>query len=298
MTRLTWILLGAVALVVAWQLARGARAFRSEFRAMHPARARVARPADADALGLVDVRFPARDGATIAGWYAPSRTGAALLLCGGSGDDRTGMLAQARLLAGAGYGVLLFDWPGSGESGGRMRVGAPEHAAVEGALDWLAARTDVHDGRVGLLAFSLGTYIATPVAVADGRVRALVLEGAFPDVDEQTRVEYAHAGPASSWGAVLGTRAGGLRLEGPRPTEIIGRFAPRPVLFIMGTADRVVPPALTRVVFGAAREPRELWEIAGAAHGDYLDVDPTFGPRLLEFLGRTLAEPAAVPTAR
>ena len=43
-------------------------------------------------------------------------------------------------------------------------------------------------------------------------------------------------------------------------------LAPRPLLVIHGTADRVVPAVLSERLFALAREPKELWLIAGAGH--------------------------------
>ena len=63
-----------------------------------------------------------RDGITIAGSYIPSRNGAAVIAFPG----RSGPQAHARMLARHGYGVLLFDLRGDGESRGRserFRVG-------------------------------------------------------------------------------------------------------------------------------------------------------------------------------
>ncbi len=59
------------------------------------------------------------DGLRLRGWYVPSRNGAAVALLHGTGGNRTGVAAHARLLARRGYGVLLFDLRGHGASDGR-----------------------------------------------------------------------------------------------------------------------------------------------------------------------------------
>ena len=46
---------------------------------------------------------------TSSGWYVPSRNGAAIVLVHGGGGDRQGTILHARMLAKAGYGVLLYD---------------------------------------------------------------------------------------------------------------------------------------------------------------------------------------------
>jgi hypothetical protein len=70
------------------------------------------------------VAFPASDGVRLSGWYVPSRNGAAIVLVHGGGGDRQGTVRHARMLAKAGYGVLLYDARGRGESAGtRTRSG-------------------------------------------------------------------------------------------------------------------------------------------------------------------------------
>ena len=75
-------------------------------------------PIPATPTGYEDVEFDAVDGLRLSGWYAPSRNGAAVVLVHGGGGDRTGPLDHARLLRRHGYGVLLYDSRGRGESEG------------------------------------------------------------------------------------------------------------------------------------------------------------------------------------
>src|SRR5579864_3903519 len=63
-------------------------------------------------LGLHQVCFPARTGSSLAGWYAPSRNRAAVVLVHGTGADRSSLLAETRILAAAGFGALALDLPG------------------------------------------------------------------------------------------------------------------------------------------------------------------------------------------
>ena len=61
------------------------------------------------------------------------------MLLHGSGSTRSAVLDQAAVLAEGGYGVLLFDARGHGESGGRaMDFGWYGDADIAGALDYLA----------------------------------------------------------------------------------------------------------------------------------------------------------------
>ena len=93
-------------------------------------------PINQAALGLPHERvtFPASDGVRLSGWYIASRNGAAIVLVHGGGGDRQGTIRHARMLAEAGYGVLLYDARGRGESAGhenavRLAAGTATSAA-------------------------------------------------------------------------------------------------------------------------------------------------------------------------
>src|SRR5262245_22106087 len=71
--------------------------------------------------GLRAVSFVMNNGIRLAAWYAPPSNGAAVIVTHGTNSDRSTMLPELRMLAEAGYGVLGFDWPGLGASGGEVR---------------------------------------------------------------------------------------------------------------------------------------------------------------------------------
>lgn len=286
------IFLVALTLIVGWQVMRGARAARFEYNIFRTPRRVPQRPPDAAELGLRDVEFPSADGSTsLKGWYIASRTGAVVVAVGGSAADRTAMLEYARLLEAGGTGVLLFDWPGCGESGGKIGFGPAERDAIRGAVSFVSRQPDLRDGRIGLLGFSLGAHMAFHAASDDQRVRALVVEGVFGDPWQQARAEYGGSGPAATWGALLGDYLAGVEWEPPDAAPAAARIAPRPFLIVAGTDDHTVPAHLSREVFDLASEPKTFWLIDGAGHGEYLTSDRSYGTRL-----RTYIEGALAPT--
>ncbi|MGH9176873.1 MAG: hypothetical protein ACRD1H_21065, partial [Vicinamibacterales bacterium] len=68
-------------------------------------------------LAYEDVTFRGGDGLSLAGWYIPSSNGAAIIALPGI-NTRVGVIRHAAFLAQHGYGVLLFDKRGAGESEG------------------------------------------------------------------------------------------------------------------------------------------------------------------------------------
>lgn len=267
---------------------RGVRAYRLERRQFIPRHATITPPPDARALGLVDLDVHTSDGTQIGAWRIPSRNGATIILCQGSASDRTAMLDDARALSALGFGIVLFDWPGTGESMGRVRYAAPERDALRAVLDLLTAERP-EGADIGVYAFSMGAQTAIQVAAADPRIEALVVAGAFDDPLIQTRHEYARYGPFAVWAALRALREADFPERGiAPPVALVSAIAPRPLLVVAGSDDRAVPAVLSRHLHEAARPPKELWIIDGAGHGAYDRADPTYYERLGAFFARAL----------
>src|SRR5699024_166957 len=84
------------------------------FAAAYPPRPAAGEPPS----GATWASMTAADGTALAGWYIPSRNGAAVVLRHGAGSTSSHTIAQARVLQAAEYGVLLTDARGHGASGG------------------------------------------------------------------------------------------------------------------------------------------------------------------------------------
>ena len=287
MRRAALVLITLLVALGALPVSHGVRAYLTRRNAYTPRRWAVQRPPDAASLGLRDVRFTGRDGTRLAGWYRRSRNGAVVILTHGSDADRSSMLDEGRPLAAAGFGLLFFDWPGHGESEGRIELGPTERAALLGAVDLVLEQSDITQRRVGLLGFSDGAYLAAEVAPSEPRIGALLLEGGYGNVEEQIRAEFAGAGWLAQWGAVLASRR--MRMHAPRrPTDVASRFPPPRTAIVSGTADHTVPTALGRELYDAQRNPREFWVIQGVGHGGYARGDPKYAARMVDFFQRAL----------
>ncbi len=90
-------------------------------------------------LAYSSVAVRTADGVDLAGWYLPSSNGAAVVLLHGAGSTRSNVLDEAEVLARNGFGVLMIDARGHGESGGRaMDFGWHGDADVAAATAFLA----------------------------------------------------------------------------------------------------------------------------------------------------------------
>src|SRR5262245_30287749 len=95
----------------------GVRAALSEIHAdFRPVLTRPALPVEGALAASRSVVFHDAAGDEIHGWWLPSKNGAAVIFLHGTGADRAQLVPQAEVVARLGYGVLLYDSPGHGES--------------------------------------------------------------------------------------------------------------------------------------------------------------------------------------
>ena len=285
-----YIAIGILAVALLAGLYVAAKSFRDEradyirtpptFLSLHPERTGIP--------GLAEISFPSAAGIPLAGWYAPSRNRAAIVLVHGTSADRSSLLQETRLLSDAGFGVLGLDLPGQGRSEGRTRWGEPERQAISGAVNWLSTRADVDPRRIGGFGLSMGAYVLTQAAVLDMRLRSVVLASLPNDVVEQNWLATERWGLLTQIPCYLALRLYGQSLD-MMPKDIIGRIAPRPVFLLAGDLDTLVPPFMSRQLFAAAGKQAQLWVVPGAHHSDYEHAAPhEYRTRLMDFFTRTL----------
>jgi uncharacterized protein len=246
------------------------------------------------ALAYEDVRLTATDGVELAAWYVPSTNGAAVVLLHGAGSNRSSELDHAAALATHGYGVLLLDARGQGESDGdAMLWGWYGTRDVEPAVDFLAARTDVLDGRIGVVGMSMGAEQAINAGGADARIRAIVAEGASGQRPANEGADMSGIGGLLpryvDW---VGVHATELITSAPRPPALadsLATMAPRPA-FVIAAGDVTMEQDAARAFTEAAPRSVEVWVAADAGHTAAYDVHPDeWTARVTTFLDRSLA---------
>ncbi len=284
-----------VLLVLGIASAAGRIALRN-YRAAHslleadPPSPLLAAPQRTGIHGLSSVSFPTRKAdLTLAGWYIPSTNGATVLIAHGTNSDRSTMLPELRLLSAAGFGVLALEWPGMGGSAGVIRWDDQARDALRAAIDWLVRQPGVSPDRIGGLGFSIGGYTMTQVAATDSRLRAIAIEAAPPNFEDYLQVHHSRWGIVSLAPARRALRDSGLFDPDATAGRLVARIAPRPMLFLAGTVDQEVPQALVLKLYSAAGEPKSLWIVDGADHGNYAAVaGEAYARRLTDFFGQAL----------
>lgn len=262
------MLVGLIAVASAWPLVIAGRAFVYEYRSFEVGR----RSSD---LARAQAEFPRLEAFTlpsgkdrVAAWYLPGTRRAAVIVAHGYGAVREDMMPEIRILQECGIGVLAFDWPGQGESTGRMLYGAPEIGAVRAAVDYIARRPDVDPARIGAYGFSMGGYLLAQSAASDPRIAALAVGATMPSLQWYTNYEYAAQGRLAQWAARVAGRLRGS-VDEPESLEERMKTFKRPLLVVAGERDAVVPAWAARRLHDHAAGPREWLLISGAEHGGY-----------------------------
>jgi pimeloyl-ACP methyl ester carboxylesterase len=236
-----------------------------------------------------DVSFTTSDGLELHGWYVPSRNRAAVIVFPGRGGNPA---AHARMLAGHGYGALLFDNRGHGVSDGDANVlgwgGEPD---VRAAIDFLSRRTDVDPRRIGGLGLSVGGELMLQAAAHTKALHAVVSEGAGA---RSYKEDWETNGPAK-WiaapftiSSMIATAVFSNSLPPEKLHDLVAKIAPRPVFFIFATHGQGGED-MNPQYYALAGEPKELWEIGDAKHVGGLAARPAeYERRVIAFFDRAL----------
>jgi alpha-beta hydrolase superfamily lysophospholipase len=235
------------------------------------------------------------DGLRLVGWaVTPPRPRATVALFHGLRANRAQTLDRTAFLYAEGYRCVAFDHRGHGESGGRRTsFGYYESRDVRAVLDLIRRRWPWEPHAA--LGISMG---AAALCFAGRRAHgfdAVVLESLYHDLRSAFSTRIGTNYPAwfrrFSGGTVWVTeRRLGVRLQQVAPAEHIAELAPAPVLLVTGAEDCHAPPEDACRLFERCQEPRELWVVPDAGHGDvYEKGGPLYQQRVLGFLKRWLA---------
>ncbi len=246
-----------------------------------PVHTRVVRPADLPPA-TQDVAFLGGDNLMLRGWYIPPQNGTIVILLHGYFADRTQMLFHTHHLTRSGYGVLLYDERGAGESDGSQRsFGWRDVDDVGGALAFLKdkAKSFVIGG------CSIGGQIALRATARYSQLQAVLADG-------PAMVSIEDLPDATDWEGTLALRYHwfidrllelhvGMTAP-PSVMAIIGKIAPRPIMLFAGA--RGSEKFHIRMYQQEAGSNAQLWEIPGATHCDGPTAFPTeYARRMVNF---------------
>ena len=236
-----------------------------------------------------NVSFETSDGLTLKGWFVPSKNGATVIAFPG----RKGPQKHARMLIGHGYGVLLLDRRGEGESEGDPNTfGFAGDKDLHAAVAFLQRRPDVDANRIGGLGLSVGGEMLIEAAAESDAFKAVVSEGG-----SGRSVRDLLANPGNTFDEIpsyLTSTASTALFSNHLPPatleSLVPRIAPRSLFLIyakhgQGGSEK----APNRSFYAKAGEPKAIWEVPVGDHTDGITVRPKeYERRVIGFFDRAL----------
>ncbi len=172
-----------------------------------------------------------------------------------------------------GFAVLIFNFRGTGDSGGNLDI-LGWTRDLKAVIDYLCALPEVDKSRLSLLGFSGGAAVSIYVASQDNRASSVVACACpaeftfFTKVDEPQSVidhfrsigairdnDFPHS--AQEW-------LGGFELVSP--IDYVAGISPRPLLLVHGSRDETVGVSDAHKLYTRAGEPKQLVIVDGAEH--------------------------------
>jgi alpha-beta hydrolase superfamily lysophospholipase len=257
---------------------------------------------DPQELGLTvtPVSFTSADGVDLSGWWNAGQPDMpAILFCHGLNRSRLEMLQRAAESNRKGYGVLLFDVRNHGESGrGHTTLGIHESRDVCAASRFV--REAAPERPQLLWGVSMGASTALLAAGSCGGFSGVAADSSFLSFRETIshHLSLIFGIPpfpiANLITAITAWRVGFDPDDGD-VEDAVRKLGDVPVLFIAGSEDARMPPALARRLFEASSSPfREIVVIPGATHGNAFSTDPaTYMDAVFGFFRRIVAAKAA-----
>lgn len=152
-----------------------------------------------------------------------------------------------------GFNVLAIDYRGFGRSDGELPSEAQIYADARAAWNELVARVPQPELRF-IYGHSLGAAVALELGATVDNAAGVIAEAGFTSVADVVAESYAPLNLLITQKFDALARAKALKT---------------PALFMHGTADTYVPPAMSQKLFEAAPQPKQLHMIEGANHGNW-----------------------------
>lgn len=242
-----------------------------------------------------DLSFAAADGVPLAGWWLDRPEAETVVICcHGHRGNKSDMLGIGSGIWRAGHSVMLFDFRGNGDSGdGPQSLAHHEQRDLSAAVDLVRERKP--GARIAVVAFSMGASTAILTAAEDPRIEVLVLDSPFATMSDVISANYRRyrlpSEPILPLADLVNRLGYGYRFAQVRPLDVIGSIAPRPILLLHGTQDRIIPYGHAhQLVEGAGPGAVELVTFEGVDHcGGYFEDRPGYIKLVADFLERSFA---------
>jgi len=228
-------------------------------------------------LTYLDAGVTTTDGLKLVGWYIPGTNGATVIFVHGYKGSRGSMLGSAEMFHAHGYGALVVALRGHDRSDGdRIMFGHTELRDLDAWFGFAVRQPDIDRRKIALLGVSMGGAIAIQYTAKNPGVAALVADSAFSSMDDTiaTSVRHFTGLPPFPFASLIGfwiRENTGLTRDEADAKRVIAQISPRPILLMQGGADTVISPQSGRLLYDAAKEPKELWFDPALDHAKFFD---------------------------
>jgi hypothetical protein len=176
----------------------------------------------------------------------------------GNGSNVGANVEHANRFHRLGLSVFVIDYRGYGKSQGDFPSESQVYEDAQLAWDYLVKQRGVNPHQIYIYGHSLGGAIAIDLAVRHPEAAGLIVEGSFTSTRAMVNFQK------------------GLFWLFPIDLLLTQRFdslskvdrLQMPVLFIHGTADNVVPVEMSKKLFDAAPEPKQLYIVPDGGHNN------------------------------
>jgi len=233
----------------------------------------VATPADWQ-LDYEDVLLTTEDGVHLHGWYIPRQHAAqTVLFFHGNGGNISHRRASLAIFHRLGFNVLVIDYRGYGQSGGRPSE-AGLYKDAKATWQYLTVQRGVAAKDIVIFGRSLGGVVASELA-AEVQPGALILESTFSSARDMAEVLFP-----------LLSRIVVMRYDFNTAETI--KQVRSPVLVMHSPDDDIIPFELGKKVYAAANQPKIFSQLKGDHNSGFLDSQPGYEQALVRFFAHQL----------
>lgn len=285
-----------LSLIVLWAAASLAISLYVGWNLTHKPRIPITKFPSDYGMAYEDIAFTSRDGKTeCKGWVIQPPSGAVKMTVifshgygGNRYEDNVDFLPLSTYLVKAGYRVVMFDFRGSGESGGTMTtVSAKEKLDLLGAIDWVKAN---FREPIALYGISMGASTSLLAGSATDDVAGIIADSPFSDLHNYlrenmsfwTKLPHYPYTPLILFTIPFISR---LQVKDASPISEIGNFYPRPILFIHSRSDESIPHPESLKMVSLHPDKFQLWTPEGSEHVKAFQDHPAeYVRKVLDFL--------------
>ena len=209
-------------------------------------------------------------------WWIPAAESSApaLLYFHGNGSNNGDLTELAAIFHQLEVSVLLIDYRGYGQSSPIFPNETRVYEDATAAWQYLTQVQQIEPEQIFVYGHSLGGAIAIELATKHPEMAGLMVEGTFTSIQDMA-------------GLMPGIKLFPLRWLVTQRFDNLTKIKSlqTPILILHGTADEVIPLSMSKELYAAAPEPKQLEIIEEAGHSNLPEFDlPEYLQTLKQFI--------------